>query len=322
MCSLFLIINTLIFHTRVRLVPWFLSCRCEECIVAEVPDITNFKKNWCRVEKAYRVPVLLVRDDGVIYRTGLNYTFSPEPPPVSEMDSSVVSGGRSSPDHRKHTNGFSTVTENGYSSSNPAKKSERHRPPPLLVFPSQNTTVNHASSNHDYHANFASINKTSNSQILIDSSTASSPPKILSPPKVQDRLVQSSTMVTPSMNGQLSSATNWGNNQTLPPNVKVSMSHSYPGDCHILQTMHIPPQLVPIKQQQPNGSLVIQQPQLMAGANGTHLPPQLVPIQHPQQDVLHYAHVSNGNLVPAVSLTALKSAPSGSLQINARHIST
>ena len=92
---------------------------------------------------------------------------------------------------------------------------------------------------------------------------------------------------------------------------------TYTDDTHT-----VPPQLVPIKQQQPNGSLVIQQPQLMAGANGTHLPPKLVPIQHPQQDVLHYVHVSNDSLVPAVSLTTIKSIPPGLLQINAHHILT
>jgi len=276
------------------------------------------------VEKAYRVPVLLVRDDGVIYRTGLNYTFSPEPPSVSEIDSSVITGGRNSSPQREQINGFSTVSENGYSNNYVAKKSEKHRPPPLLVFPNQNAATNHTSSNHDYPAKVTSINMTPSSPNATDSSTTSPPPKIVSPPKVQEHHIQNSPMVTPhSVNGQLLTATsNWGNHHPFTPNVKVSMSHTYPGDCHILQTMHIPPQLVPITQQQPNGSLVLQQPQLMTGANGTHIPPQLVPIQHPQQDVLHYAHVSNGSLVPAVSLTALKPAPPGSLQINAHHIST
>jgi len=295
---------------------WPHCCRCEECIVAEVPDIANFKKNWNRVEKAYRVPVLLVRDDGVIYRTGLNYTFSPEPPPVSEMDSSLISGGRNSPPQREQTNGFSTVNENGYPNNFPTKKSEKHKPPPLLVFSNQNTATNHTSSNHDYPAK---ITMTPNSPIPTDSSTTSPPSN---PPKVQQHHIHSSPMMTPhSVNGQLltSATSNWGNNHPFTPNVKVSMSHTYPGDCHILQTMHIPPQLVPIKQQPPNGSLVLQQPQLVTGVNGTHIPPQLVPIQHPQQDVLHYAHVSNGSLVPAVSLTTLKP---GSLQINAHHIST
>ncbi|XP_065901277.1 recombining binding protein suppressor of hairless-like isoform X2 [Dysidea avara] len=309
--------------------------RCEECIVAEVPDITNFKKNWCRVEKAYRVPVLLVRDDGVIYRTGLKYTFSPEPPAVSEMDSNMISGGRNSPHQREQIKSFSSVAENGYSSNPATKKSERHRPPPLLVLPNQNAATNRTSSNHNYPTNITSINMTPNSPILTDSSTTSSPPKILSPPRVQEHHIQNSPMVTPhsvngqfvtphSVNGQLltCATTNWGNNHPFTPNVKVSMSHTYPGDCHILQTMHLPPHLVPIKHQQPNGSIVIQQPQLMAGANGRHIPPQLVPIQHPQQDVLHYAHVSsNGSLVPTVSLTTLP-APPGSLQINAHHIST
>ena len=101
------------------------------------------------------------------------------------------------------------------------------------IIVNQNPTATFTFSSHDRHANIASVKMTSNSAILTDSSIASSPPKILSPPRVQDHLVQSSTILTPSINGQLSSAANWGNNQRLPPNVKVSMSHSYPGDGHI-----------------------------------------------------------------------------------------
>ena len=33
--------------------------------------------------KIYQVPVSLVRDDGVVYMTKLNYTFSLEPPPMT-----------------------------------------------------------------------------------------------------------------------------------------------------------------------------------------------------------------------------------------------
>ena len=272
--------------------------RCEECIVAEVPPIKEFKKNWTRVEKSFRVPVSFVRDDGVVYRTGLNYTFSPEPPPVA-LESSTYTSGRNSPrlQGMGNMNGYDKATENGYG-RNHAKKTERHRPPPLLVLPNQNgAVVNH----HDYTPAVCSIEQlTPNSPLLTDSSTTSPPSRILSPQKMQE---QHQSMPSHVIKQPPPVATCW--NGSFPG---VSMSHTYPGDCRIVQTMNVPPQLVPIKQQE---EAFIQQNQIRAGQVGSiRMPPQLLPI--PQQAAYHQHHIANGNnvagIIPTVSLATLQQA--------------
>lgn len=51
-------------------------CRCEECMLAVVPDISAFKDGWQWVEQPKQVEVSLVRHDGVIYATGLTFTYT------------------------------------------------------------------------------------------------------------------------------------------------------------------------------------------------------------------------------------------------------
>ena len=262
--------------------------RCEECIMAEVPPITEYKKNWTRVEKTYRVPVSLVRDDGVVYRTGLNYTFSSEPPPMVIAEPTSYSG---SPPLQgmENMNGYDKPIENGYT-RNHVKKTERHRPPPLLVLPNQNGGI---VSHHDYTPAVCSIEQlTPSSPLLTDSSTTSPPPRILSPPKLQEQHQPLSSHIK-----QPSSVACW--NGSFPG---VSMSHTYPGDCRILRTMHMPPQLVPIKQQEEQALLLQQNHQLGTGQFANIcMPPQLVPI--PQQAAYH--HIANGNnaigIIPTIS---------------------
>lgn len=48
-----------------------------------VPDISAFRSGWKWVRQPLQVPVLLVRNDGVIYATGLTFTYTPEPGPAT-----------------------------------------------------------------------------------------------------------------------------------------------------------------------------------------------------------------------------------------------
>ena len=57
--------------------------RCEESIMAVVPDISQFEKEGHNVGKGqYRVPLFLVRIDGVIYATGMTFTYAGGPDSV------------------------------------------------------------------------------------------------------------------------------------------------------------------------------------------------------------------------------------------------
>ncbi|XP_064634397.1 recombining binding protein suppressor of hairless-like isoform X2 [Lineus longissimus] len=55
--------------------------RCEESMLCVVPDISAFRAGWRWVRQPLQVPVSLVRNDGVIYATGLTFTYTPEPGP-------------------------------------------------------------------------------------------------------------------------------------------------------------------------------------------------------------------------------------------------
>ena len=55
--------------------------RCQESLLCVVPDISRFREGWNWVRQATQVPVSLVRKDGVIYATGLTFTYTPEPLP-------------------------------------------------------------------------------------------------------------------------------------------------------------------------------------------------------------------------------------------------
>lgn len=46
-----------------------------------VPLISEIRANWLWVRHPIQVPVSLVRPDGVIYSTGLTFTYTPEPGP-------------------------------------------------------------------------------------------------------------------------------------------------------------------------------------------------------------------------------------------------
>lgn len=45
-------------------------------MLCTVPDISAFENGWQWVEQTRQVEVSLVRDDGVIYATGLTFTYT------------------------------------------------------------------------------------------------------------------------------------------------------------------------------------------------------------------------------------------------------
>lgn len=55
--------------------------RCQESMLCVVPEISQFRGEWQYVRQPTQVPVSLVRTDGVIYATGLTFTYTPEPGP-------------------------------------------------------------------------------------------------------------------------------------------------------------------------------------------------------------------------------------------------
>lgn len=63
-----------------------------------VPDISQFRGEWLWVRQPTQVPVSLVRNDGIIYATGLTFTYTPEPgprPPCLPADDIMRQGARS-----------------------------------------------------------------------------------------------------------------------------------------------------------------------------------------------------------------------------------
>lgn len=59
--------------------------RCQESMLCVVPDISLFREGWQWVRVPTQVPVTLVRDDGVIYATGLTFVYTPEPGPHAHV---------------------------------------------------------------------------------------------------------------------------------------------------------------------------------------------------------------------------------------------
>ncbi|XP_059488438.1 recombining binding protein suppressor of hairless-like isoform X5 [Neocloeon triangulifer] len=55
--------------------------RCQESMLCVVPEISAFRGEWLWVRQPTQVPVTLVRNDGIIYATGLTFTYTPEPGP-------------------------------------------------------------------------------------------------------------------------------------------------------------------------------------------------------------------------------------------------
>ncbi|CAG7819048.1 unnamed protein product [Allacma fusca] len=61
--------------------------RCQENILCIVPDITAFRHGWQQRNRApTQVPVTLVRDDGVIFPTGLTFPVGKVPTKISRMN--------------------------------------------------------------------------------------------------------------------------------------------------------------------------------------------------------------------------------------------
>lgn len=52
--------------------------QCLETMLCVVPDITSFSGEWLWLRQPTQVPISLVRDDGIIYATGLTFTYTPE----------------------------------------------------------------------------------------------------------------------------------------------------------------------------------------------------------------------------------------------------
>ncbi|XP_006811939.1 suppressor of hairless protein isoform X1 [Saccoglossus kowalevskii] len=69
--------------------------RCAESIICVVPDISAFRGGWRWVRQPTQVPVSLVRNDGIIYPTGLTFTYTPEPGPRQHCTAteSILRGG-------------------------------------------------------------------------------------------------------------------------------------------------------------------------------------------------------------------------------------
>ena len=58
--------------------------RCQESLLCVVPEISAFRGEWGwgrQPSQPVQVPVSLVRSDGIIYATGLTFTYTPEPNP-------------------------------------------------------------------------------------------------------------------------------------------------------------------------------------------------------------------------------------------------
>ena len=60
--------------------------RCQESMLCVVPDISQFREGWHWVRQPTQVPVTLVRNDGIIYSTGLTFTYTPEPGPRAHIN--------------------------------------------------------------------------------------------------------------------------------------------------------------------------------------------------------------------------------------------
>lgn len=72
-------------HFTANLKVWFgdveaeTMYRCGESLLCVVPDISAIRGGWRFVRQPTEVAVSLVRSDGVIYPTGLTFTYTPEP---------------------------------------------------------------------------------------------------------------------------------------------------------------------------------------------------------------------------------------------------
>ena len=53
--------------------------RSQSNMCCEIPDVCEFKSLNKDPREEIRVPILLVRNDGIIYNTGQFFTYTPEP---------------------------------------------------------------------------------------------------------------------------------------------------------------------------------------------------------------------------------------------------
>lgn len=59
----------------------FLSCtvaRSPKSLVCVVPDVSAFGSDWRWLRYPITVPLLLIRDDGLIYSSSFTFTYTPE----------------------------------------------------------------------------------------------------------------------------------------------------------------------------------------------------------------------------------------------------
>ncbi|XP_015782121.1 recombining binding protein suppressor of hairless isoform X2 [Tetranychus urticae] len=68
--------------------------RCQESIICVVPQISEFREEYEWIRQPTQVPISLVRDDGVIYATGLTFTYTPEPGPRQNCPTDIDDGLR------------------------------------------------------------------------------------------------------------------------------------------------------------------------------------------------------------------------------------
>jgi recombining binding protein (suppressor of hairless) len=71
--------------------------RCCETLLCVVPPITAHRPHWTYVKHVLRVPICLVRQDGVIYPTSLQYTYTPEASVMCQPTSNDILHGSISP---------------------------------------------------------------------------------------------------------------------------------------------------------------------------------------------------------------------------------
>ncbi|XP_071956116.1 recombining binding protein suppressor of hairless-like isoform X2 [Antedon mediterranea] len=75
--------------------------RSTEYMLCVVPDISAFRGGWRWVRQPTQVPVSLVRTDGIIYPTGLTFTYTPEPgpkPPRTDIENILKNVTSCAPD--------------------------------------------------------------------------------------------------------------------------------------------------------------------------------------------------------------------------------
>ena len=54
--------------------------RCQTSLICSVPDVSLFSSSVGRsMRQPIKVPINLTRNDGIIFNTGLDFTYTPEP---------------------------------------------------------------------------------------------------------------------------------------------------------------------------------------------------------------------------------------------------